>query len=559
MTSLRAASAGDDRSGIPAVVADSARGRRRPSGEPPPLPRPVDLPARAALVVVVLALLSSAAMTSSRVLREVGEADDLVLELVDGPALDEVSRAVAALGTTSVIRAVAWGTLLVLLVTRRVWHLVTYLAVVVGTSLVVAGAAAAVGRPRPLGVTVSAQWVGYSFPSLPLAGLSLVLSAGLSVLVPPGALRSRLRISLLLLVAAVGLARVDLGVDHPTDAVVGVALGWAVPVVAFRLATPDDVFPIRYRSGRRAHLELDDRRRAALTQAARQQLGLTVVDVERVGLSGSAGSTPLVLTTTDPPRKLFAKLYAVNHLRADRAYKWARTVLYGRLEDEKPFSTVRRLVEYEDHMLRLLRDAGLPTPAPLGLIEITPEREYLVLMELFEGATELSGVVLTDSEIDDGLAVVRKLWLAGVAHRDLKPSNLLLRDGQVLLIDVAFAAVRPTPWRQAVDLANMMLTLALCSTPERVYARAVRVFAPEDIAEAFAASRGVTVPSQLRARMRADGRDLPQAFRRLAPSRAPVKIQLWSLRRALAALGAVAAVAGGAVVVGAYLRLAGLL
>ena len=69
---------------------------------------------------------------------------------------------------------------------------------------------------------------------------------------------------------------------------------------------------------------------------------------------------------------LFGKLYALSHLRSDRWNKLARTVVYGRLEDEKPFSTVRRLVEYEDHMLRLMRDAGLPTPQPHGFVEITP-------------------------------------------------------------------------------------------------------------------------------------------------------------------------------------------
>jgi hypothetical protein len=101
----------------------------------------------------------------------------------------------------------------------------------------------------------------------------------------------------------------------------------------------------------------------------------------------------------------------------------------------------------------------------------------------------------------------------------------------VIVIDLAFAAARPSPWRQAVDLANMMLTLALFSTPERVYERALRLFTPDDVAEAFAASRAITIPSQLRAALRADGRDLVNRFRELAPARRPVSIQRWSLRR----------------------------
>ena len=154
---------------------------------------------------------------------------------------------------------------------------------------------------------------------------------------------------------------------------------------------------------------------------------------------------------------------------------------------------------------------------------------------------------------------MRRLWEAGVAHRDLKPSNLLVRDGRVLLIDVAFSTVRPTPWRQAVDLADMMLTLALSSSAERVYDRALRQFAPEDVAEAFAACRGVTVPTQLRTRLKADGRDLAGRFRELAPRRAPVAVQLWTLRRLLVTLAVLCGAALALVGLWAYATVANLL
>ena len=98
----------------------------------------------------------------------------------------------------------------------------------------------------------------------------------------------------------------------------------------------------------------------------------------------------------DPPGHLFGKLYARSHLRADRWYKLGRELLYGRLEDEKPFNTVRRLVQQEDYALRLCRDAGLPTPRPYGVVELTPEREYLLVTEFFDGAVELG-----EAEVDE--------------------------------------------------------------------------------------------------------------------------------------------------------------
>ena len=72
----------------------------------------------------------------------------------------------------------------------------------------------------------------------------------------------------------------------------------------------------------------------------------------------------------------------------------------------------------------------------------------------------------TTAIIDEGLLIIRRLWDAGLAHRDIKPANLLVRDGHVMLIDVAFVQVRPSPWRQAVDLANMMLVLAVRTDAE---------------------------------------------------------------------------------------------
>ena len=119
--------------------------------------------------------------------------------------------------------------------------------------------------------------------------------------------------------------------------------------------------------------------------------------------------------------------------------------------------------------------------------------------------------------------------------------------------------IRPSPWRQAVDLANMILTLALSSSPERVYERALLQFAPDDIAEAFAASRGITVPTQLRARIRAGDSDLLARFRALAPERPPVPIQLWSVRRVGLTLGVVALSAAVLGLAAGYLQIAGLL
>jgi tRNA A-37 threonylcarbamoyl transferase component Bud32/membrane-associated phospholipid phosphatase len=518
------------------------------------------------MLVLAITLLLWVALLISPSLRAITRADDASLRLiahVRTGAITSFMRAADHVGSSAVTSAAAWVTIALLLVWRRFQHLIAYLVALFATSFVVLIAGAHVARMRPAGIVILGGWQGYANPSRPVSALAVVLAGAVFTLAPAGPWRRRVGWAAAGLLAIFCAARLYLAVDHPTDVFAGLAVGWALAALLFRLAVPDEAFPVTYRWGARAHLDIGDTREEAIRQALAEQLGAQLESIEPFGLGGSAGSTPLRLWIRQGdaarPTVAFAKLYALSHLRSDRLYKLARSIRYGRLEDERPFSTVRRLVEYEDHLLRLFRDLGLPTPQPYGFVEITPEREYLIVMEFFEGARELSGTAITDAEIDQGLAIVRAMWDAGVAHRDVKPSNLLLAGGRVLLIDVAFGAVRPSPWRQAVDLANMMLTLALASTPERVYDRALLLFTPNEVAEAFAASRGVTFPAQLRSKLRADGRDLLTQFRRLAPPRPPVPVQRWTLRRVLTSIvsaGALAVIVWGSL---AFARAAGLL
>src|SRR5207249_2654867 len=209
--------------------------------------------------------------------------------------------------------------------------------------------------------------------------------------------------------AVLTLVRVFLAADHPSDAVFAVVLGVAFSIVAFRVYCPSDLFPVTYRRGRAAHLEVDERREGAIRKALMEQLGLAVSAVEPFGEETSGGSTPLRLRTSGNGPDYLAKLYSETHLRSDRWYKIGRTILYGQLEDESAFNSVRQLVEYEDYMMRVMREAGLPVPRSYGFVEVVPEREYMIVMELFERAEEADETEVTDKVIDAGLRIVRRM------------------------------------------------------------------------------------------------------------------------------------------------------
>jgi membrane-associated phospholipid phosphatase/tRNA A-37 threonylcarbamoyl transferase component Bud32 len=481
----------------------------------------------ALIVVVVTGSVPFFDVTDTRMLQAIAD--------IRTPWLTRVAHVAGVLGTGTGLY-VLWLTGLGLLAALRRWrHLFVWIFVAIVIEILGGGLASAFQRPRPYDVEILGSWAGFSMPSVPMTLLSAFLMSMAYSLVPAGRPRTIAKWVVGGLLVVTALSRLYLAQDHPTDIVAGVILGVAVPLAAFRMLTPNDVFPVRYSRGRPAHLDVTGSRGDAIIRALQDQLGLIASEVKPFGLAGSGGSTPLRITVKgDPDTYVFGKLYAATHVRSDRWYKLGRTLLYGRLEDEQPFHSVRRLVQYEDYVLRVLSDAGLPVAHPLGIVEITPEREYLLITEFFDGASEIGDADIDEAVIDQGLSVVRRMWEIGLAHRDIKPANLLVREGTLLVIDTAFAEVRPSPWRQAVDLANMMLVLGLRTSAEQVYERARRQFTDEEIAEAFAATRGLTMPSQLRRMLRQQGKDLHGDFLKLLPYRLPpIRIQRWTWRRAV--------------------------
>ena len=210
----------------------------------------------------------------------------------------------------------------------------------------------------------------------------------------------------------------------------------------------------------------------------------------------------------------------MNHVRADRWYKLGRTILYGRLEDEAPFQSVRRLVEYEDYALRLLRDAGHPHRGAVRhrrdhARARVPARHRVLRRRRRRSATPRS----TTTSSTRGCRSIRQLWDAGLAHRDIKPANLLVRDGQLLahrrgLRPGAPVAVAPGRRPRQHDAGPRGAHRRRAGLP----AGAALLHADE-IAEAFAAARGVASPTQLRAVMKQDGRDLLAAVPRAGARR----------------------------------------
>ncbi|NNF68984.1 MAG: hypothetical protein HKN01_04370 [Acidimicrobiia bacterium] len=514
--------------------------RRRPSGERAPLPRQWDrvgiiwLVVAGAVIALWALLFTLPATVEWWTLRDVDLAQAVARNRSDG--VTDVTQALNALGSEWTIRTLRVGLVLALVLFKEWRRLFVALGSILILEIVVNTIKVNTARPRPY-VIALAPWDGWSHPSRPVAALAATLAIIGIALIPIGVWRKRFMIAAALAVVLLGVSNVYLGVDHATDVIVAGFFGAALPLLAYRFLVPEGVFPLTYGRGTKAHVDIGGARGDALRLAVGERLDVEVLSIEKFGTEASGGSTPLLITCqdVDGERQLFAKLYTQIHLRSDRWYKYGRTLLYGSLEDEVRWLSVKRLAEHEDYMMRIMRDAGIPVPESHGYVTITPEREYLIITEFLAGAKEIGKEPVTEEVIDAALEAVRAMWDGAVAHRDIKPGNVMVSNGRVFLIDTAFGIAQPSAWREAVDLANMLLILGLYADPEHVYRRALLRFAHHDVAEAFAATRAITIPTQLKRLLKAHeaktGVDLVEYFDDITPDCEPISVQRWSTKR----------------------------
>jgi membrane-associated phospholipid phosphatase len=286
--------------------------RRRPTGAAPPLPYRLQSSGIRWLVAAVV-LVGLTVAIFARGLRgpavAVTVVDDAVVQWLAGlvgPGLVAPLRGLARITSWWVLWTLYFGLLLVLLVLRRWRHLIIWWVVVELGSFLTFVLAMIGRRPRPFGVEFRTSWGGWAMPSVQVAFLTAGLMTVLYTLVPEGRWRNTGKWLVAGLITLVALARMALGVDAPSDVLVGVGIGVALPLLLFRRFAPNEVYPVTYRRGRSAHLDVGGARGEAIRRALEDQLGLIVEEVKPFGLAGSAGSTPLRITVKgDPPRQLF--------------------------------------------------------------------------------------------------------------------------------------------------------------------------------------------------------------------------------------------------------------
>jgi hypothetical protein len=143
---------------------------------------------------------------------------------------------------------------------RRWRHLLVFLGSVLFLEIAGTSIYFGLSRPRPYGVPIIGSWGGYSGVSPPVTVVTIFLMGAVYCLAVPGRARTCTKAAVAVVVAVFCLTRLYLAVDHVDDLLLGVALAVAIPVTAFRFFTPNEAFPVAYRRGNTAHVDVTGRR-----------------------------------------------------------------------------------------------------------------------------------------------------------------------------------------------------------------------------------------------------------------------------------------------------------
>ena len=269
---------------------------RRPTGAPPPLPHPVSVTTRAWLVLTVVLLAGMIViLVRAPSLRLDDQVNAAVLRLfarARTPWLTDVANGISAVCSGWGATVVGLSAVALTMAFRRWRHLLVFLCSLFLLEIAIQVIDSGLTRPRPYGVRVIAAWAGFSAPAISVTILTLLLMGIAYCLIVPGRSRAYAKAAIAVIVTIFCLACLYLAVDHVDDLLLGVALGVAIPVSAFRFFTPNEVFPVAYRRGNTAHVDVTGRRGEAIRQGVRDQLGLTVTEITPVGLASSAGLHP---------------------------------------------------------------------------------------------------------------------------------------------------------------------------------------------------------------------------------------------------------------------------
>jgi len=384
-------------------------------------------------------------------------------------AITEVGPATAAgrvlIGLVQVtIAAAALVLLVAALRYRRFRVLVTVAGGFAAAAAVMAGITylAGPGGPAPAGPRQDSWLTGAGFPDpAVLAGLVAVAVAAAPWLSRPW---RRVAWATLLLI---GAARLITGGLLPMQLVLALAVG------------------VTAGAGLLLVFGVPDRRMGPTGVAVALRAGGVPVSRVSESLVTAKGSRPFE-AVTDGGRALFVKVFGSDHRDADLLYRAYRSIRLRGVGDTRPAASLFKAVEHEALVAVMAERAGVTVPH-VGQVIRADDGSVLLTMDLVAGQSldDVPADRITDELARSLWREVSRLHQARIAHRSLHGSNIMLsQNGTALLVDFSFAELAATSRQRAIDVAELLTSLAGRIGPDRAVATAAATIGPAGVATA---------------------------------------------------------------------------
>jgi glycosyltransferase 2 family protein len=197
------------------------------------------------------------------------------------------------------------------------------------------------------------------------------------------------------------------------------------------------------------------------------------------------GSRPF-RAETDAGPPLFVKVFGRENRDADLLYRAYRAIRLRGVGDTRPASSLAKAVEHEALLAVMAERAGAAVPR-VGQMIKAGDGSVLLTMEYVAGQPldAMPGGCVTDQLARDVWHEVAVLHQAGIAHRSLRGANIMVGDdGCPRIVDFSFAELAATGRHRAIDVAELLTSLAGQIGPARAVGTALPELGRAEVASA---------------------------------------------------------------------------
>ena len=195
------------------------------------------------------------------------------------------------------------------------------------------------------------------------------------------------------------------------------------------------------------------------------------------------GSRPFAAAAADG-RRWFIKALGSDQRDADLLYRAYRAVRLRNVGDTRPAASLLQAVEHQALIGVMAERAGVLVPGVDRVIK-AGDGTALLVMEWVDGGSleQLPAGQITDDLLVRLWAEVDKLHRAGIAHRSLRAANVMVNPaGLPTIADFSFSELTATPRQMDLDVAELLVSLAVLAGEDRAVPTAVKVLGAEGLA-----------------------------------------------------------------------------